>query len=79
LFLEKSRWIPTSAIVDFIEAVTLDSVDIGYRRLRGEGKNVGGAYAEVAVTSYRRQTGRGAAGGSDARLGGGGRAGCEGG
>jgi uncharacterized membrane protein len=55
-----------------LEAVTLDSVHIGYRWLRREGTNVGGAYAEAVVTSSRCQTGRGAVGGSDARLGGGG-------
>jgi hypothetical protein len=50
----------------FFSAAALDSVDIGYRRLREEGRNVGGAYAEAAATSSTRQTSRGAAAGGDA-------------
>jgi hypothetical protein len=54
-----------------LEAAALDSVDIGYRRLHGEGSNVGGAYAEAATTTSRHRTGRRAAAGGNAGLGGG--------
>jgi hypothetical protein len=39
-----------------------------YQRLHGEGRYVGGAYVEAAVTSSRRQTGRVEADGGDMGL-----------
>jgi hypothetical protein len=64
LFLDKSWQIPSAA--DFLDAAALDLVDIGYRRLHREGRNVRGAYAELVTTSSRWRTGRGAASGGDA-------------
>jgi hypothetical protein len=60
------------AAPDFLEAAALDSVDIGYRWLRREGRNVGGDYVEAAGTNSRHRTGRGAVSDVGARLQGGG-------